>query len=313
MAEPSASPPASSTPASSPTQPPAAAPSHLPDDQLPVPQHRTRRESVRAEGAGQHLHPHHEPHHRRAGTAHRQTWRGVSGPWPPAVDTPPKPWLSLRCARRATTSSAAAGSTGARTTSSTTPCRAWASTSPSSTRPIRQLRAGHPAPTPRSSTARRWATPTLQGLPLRGSGRHRQRVPHPADDRQHPRHALPLPSLRVGRTYRGPQHHQVLGGHGHPSAASSWMAATSTGAAAASLTSPPPTKAITVWSTPTGRHGAAALRHQGARPGPARHRRLPVPVQQLEHVAGIETLSLRMERHVQNARAWPSSWPTIRR
>ncbi|CAA9238528.1 MAG: O-acetylhomoserine sulfhydrylase / O-succinylhomoserine sulfhydrylase, partial [uncultured Acetobacteraceae bacterium] len=41
----------------------------LPDHLLPVPGHRPRRAAVRPARDGQHLHPHHEPHLRRAGNA----------------------------------------------------------------------------------------------------------------------------------------------------------------------------------------------------------------------------------------------------
>ena len=51
----------------------------LPDDELSVPRHRARREPVRAEGARQHLHPHHEPDQRRAGAAGRRARRRRRG------------------------------------------------------------------------------------------------------------------------------------------------------------------------------------------------------------------------------------------
>ncbi len=69
---------------------PAARPDHrqprradLPDHQLPVPRHRARRQSVRPEGVRQHLHPHHEPDHRRARAAPGQTWKAASARWRP--------------------------------------------------------------------------------------------------------------------------------------------------------------------------------------------------------------------------------------
>ncbi|CAA9233043.1 MAG: O-acetylhomoserine sulfhydrylase / O-succinylhomoserine sulfhydrylase, partial [uncultured Acetobacteraceae bacterium] len=54
----------------------------LPDHLLPVPGHRPRGPAVRVAGDGQHLHPHHEPHLRRAGNAPRGDGRrrgGVGG------------------------------------------------------------------------------------------------------------------------------------------------------------------------------------------------------------------------------------------
>ena len=51
----------------------------LPDDQLPVPRHRARRQSVRAQGARQHLYPHHEPDQRGARGAGRRARRRGRG------------------------------------------------------------------------------------------------------------------------------------------------------------------------------------------------------------------------------------------
>ena len=53
----------------------------LPDHLLPVPRHRARRQPVRAQGARQHLHPHHEPDQRRAGAADRRARRRRRRRW----------------------------------------------------------------------------------------------------------------------------------------------------------------------------------------------------------------------------------------
>ena len=149
-----------------------------------------------------------------------------------------------------------------------------------------QLREGDP-PEHQDPLRRDAGQPRHQRLPVRGSGRHRQGQQHPVDDRQHLCHALPVPPVRVGRQHRHPQHHQVPGRSRHrPSAAPSWTAATSTGRSG-------PLRQLhharPVLSRPgvcrRPRHGPAALHHQGARPDPARHRRLPGAVQQLEHAA----------------------------
>ncbi len=47
----------------------------LPDHLVSVPRHRACRQSVRAQGTGQHLHPHHESDERRAGEARRGAGR----------------------------------------------------------------------------------------------------------------------------------------------------------------------------------------------------------------------------------------------
>ena len=51
----------------------------LPDDLLPVPRDRACGESLRPQGARQHLYPHHEPDHRCAGAAHRRPRRRRGG------------------------------------------------------------------------------------------------------------------------------------------------------------------------------------------------------------------------------------------
>ena len=86
-------------------------------------EHRARREPVRAEGARQHLHPHHEPDDRRAGEAHRRARgrRGGAGAWPRARRPRPMPMQNL--ARPATISSARPTSTAAPGTCSPTRCK----------------------------------------------------------------------------------------------------------------------------------------------------------------------------------------------
>ena len=61
--------------ATGPTHHPRGGGADLPDRGLCVRRHAARRRPVRPEGRGQYLHPHHEPDHRRAGTARRGAGR----------------------------------------------------------------------------------------------------------------------------------------------------------------------------------------------------------------------------------------------
>ena len=119
----------------------------LPDDELPVPRHRARRQPVRAEGARQHLHPHHEPDQRRARAARRRARRRGRGAGarlgPGRLDV----LRSTTSARPATISSARPTSTAAPGTCSCTRCSGrWGSRCALSTRPTPRISAARPTP-----------------------------------------------------------------------------------------------------------------------------------------------------------------------
>ena len=114
----------------------------LPDDELPVPRHRARRQPVRPGRGRQRLHPDHEPDAGRArGPPERARGRRARRPSAcPARSSsaPARPRRrspSSTSPRPATTSCRRRRSTAARTTCSTTRCPSWASRSRSSTTP----------------------------------------------------------------------------------------------------------------------------------------------------------------------------------
>jgi soluble P-type ATPase len=116
-----------STPATRPTPPPSPPPCRCTRRWPTLRQRPARCRPVRPEGARQHLHPHHEPDHRRAGKArrgagrrHRPRW-----PWPRAWRPSRRPSRPLP--RPATTSFRPARCTAAPTTCLPTPSRSRAS------------------------------------------------------------------------------------------------------------------------------------------------------------------------------------------
>ena len=114
-----------------------------------------------------------------------------------------------------------------------------------------QLRAGDPAQH-QDHLRRDAGQPRYQRLPVRRGGGHRSQEHDPADDRQHLRHALPLPAVRVGRQHHRPQHHQVPGRPRHDHRRDHrGRRQLRLDAAAASPTSPRPTRPTTGWCMPT--------------------------------------------------------------
>jgi O-acetylhomoserine (thiol)-lyase len=164
-----------------------------------------------------------------------------------------------------------------------------------------QLRARHP-PNTKLSTARRWATPT-SGLSVRGVAAIAKSVHHPADDRQHLCHALPLPALRVGGQHRHPQHDQVPGrprpGHrrrdrGRRQLRLAQRPLRQLHHARPQLPRPGLRRRGLAWGCRPSSIKARVqvLRDLGA---------CQAPFNSWNTLTGIETLSLRMERHCANA------------
>ena len=196
---------------------PAARPDHrqprgadLSDHQLPVQEHGARGQSVRPEGIRQHLHPHHESDDRRAGAAHRQPRRrrrrtgdeqrargaGAGHPDPlrrggphrdqqPALRRHLQPVPLLLPAHRHR-------------------CHVRRSDGPG------QLRAGDPAQH-QDHLRRDVGQPRHQRLPVRRGRGDRSQERDPVDDRQHLRHAVSVPAVRMGGQHHRPQHHQIPG------------------------------------------------------------------------------------------------------
>ena len=178
----------------------------------------------------------------------------------------------LTCAGPATTSSAAAGSTAAPTTSLATPSRAWASTSTF-------VDPGDPAnferairPNTKILYGETLGNPDISVFPFEEVAAIASKHAHPADDRQHVRHTLPVPAVRVGRQHR------------HSTARPSSSAATARRSAAsivdggnfdwrsgrfANFTEPDPSYHGLVYAG----LGPPAFITQGPRADPARHRR----------------------------------------
>ena len=163
---------------------------------LHVQQHRARRSAVRSRRARQHLHPDHEPDPGRRRAAHRRARRRCRGAVPGLRPGRRDASRSSTSPTPATTSCPARGSTAAPTTCSTTRCPSSASRSASSRTPTTWTRGGRPCgPTPRRSSARRSptrrstsstspASPAVAhdaGVPLIVDNTDRHPVPDPAD------------------------------------------------------------------------------------------------------------------------------------
>ena len=201
-------------------------------------------------------------------------------------------------------------STAARTTSCTTRSRSWASRSASSTTPTTSTR-GRPrsARTPRRSTARASATRRATSSTSRASPTVAHDNGIPLVDRQHARDrrtcCQPLAARRRHRRALGDEVHR-RSRHVDRRRSSSTAASSTTPAAAASRASPSPTRATTASCS---RSCPSALRPGAVHPEvpaavPARHRRRrSSPFNAFLFLQGLETLSLRMERHSQNALA----------
>ena len=106
----------------------------LPDHLVRVRQPRARRQSLRAQGIRQHLHPDHEPDDRCVREADRRARRRRRRAGLRLRAGGARRWRSSTSPAPATRSSPPPASTAAPTTSSTTPCRSWASPSSSSSR-----------------------------------------------------------------------------------------------------------------------------------------------------------------------------------
>ncbi len=149
--------------------------------------------------------------------------------------------------------------------------------------------------------------PEGRRLRLRRRQQDRARQRHPARDRQHRRHPVPLPAVASRR-----RHRRVLGDEVHRRSrhvdrrrSSSTAVSSTTSRAVGSPTSPSPIRRTTVScsrSFPEPLRPAqyilkARLQYQRDI-GPA-----IAPLNSFLFLQGLETLSLRMERHVQNAQA----------
>ena len=255
----------------------------LPDHQLPVQEHRARRQSVRAQGTRQHLHPPDEPDHRRARAAHRRLEGGVAGAGGQFRARRAGAGDLHAVRQPATTSSAAAACTAAPTTSSSTRLRKLGIevTFVDPTDPKNFERAIRP--NTKIIYGETLGNPDISVFPFEEVAAIAEEAQHRADDRQHLRHAVPVPPVRVGRQRHHPQHHQVHRRARHQHRRHDRRRRQlRLDQRALRRTSPTPDPSL---SRPglrrPARRGPAALRHQGARPGAARHRRLPVAVQQL--------------------------------
>ena len=131
---------------------------------------------------------------------------------------------------------------------------------------------------------------------------------HPADDRQHLRHALPVPALRVGREHCGPFDHQVhrRARHQHRRRHCGRRQLRLGGQPAL----PQLQHARSQLPRPgLCRPGRAGLHPQGAGAGPARHRRLPVAVQLVAVPAGAGDAQPAHGPPCAATRSrWPRSW-----
>ena len=210
----------------------------------------------------------------------------------------PDAWPSSPCAAPATTSSRPPPCTAAPTTSSPTPSRAWASRSPWSTRSDPENFRRAIRPNTKILYGETLGNPRINVFPFEEVAAIAQAARHPADDRQHLCHALPVPPVRVGRQHRRPLDHQVhrRARHLHRRRHRGRRQLRLGRQRRASPTSTSPTPAITAWSTPA--LGAPAfilkarvqiLRDIGA---------CQSPFNSWLFLQGLETLSLRMERHV---------------
>ena len=135
-------------------------------------------------------------------------------------------------------------------------------------------------------------------------GRAPQR--RPADRRQHHRDAVPDPAVRVRRRRRRPLGHQVPGRarHGDRRGDRRRRRVRLGSGKFPGFTTPDPTYHGVVYDDLGRRPYALKARVQLLRDlGPAIS-----PFNAFLVVQGIETLSLRMERHVANAQRWPSGW-----
>ena len=115
---------------------------------------RPRRGAVRAAAVRQHLHAHHESHHRRVRTARGGARRRHGGAWRRPADRRRSSWRSPACSGRATKWWPPARSTAAPTRSSMSASGAWASTSSSWSRTIRKISARRSRRRRARSTAR---------------------------------------------------------------------------------------------------------------------------------------------------------------
>ena len=148
--------------------------------------------------------------------------------------------------------------------------------------------------------------PRRQRARHRDGRRHRPRARAAADRRQHLRHAVPLPADRVGRRHRRPlgdqvhrrprhEHRRRRGGVGRSS--------TGRTAASRSIADPSPAYHGLQFHETFGTYGylmklrAETLRDLGAAMS---------PFNAFLFLQGLETLSLRMARHVENAAPWRS-------
>ncbi len=171
----------------------------LPDHLLPVPRHRARRQPVRAEGARQHLHPHHEPDQRRAGEARSRRSKAAS-----------RRWRSARARRRRRSRSRTSAQAGDNIVSSTDlyggTWNLFANTLKhhghrgALRRPGRpgELSAAPPTRAPAPTTPRPCPTRSSTVFPIARGRRHRPRARRAADHGQH-RRAGPLPAVRAWR------------------------------------------------------------------------------------------------------------------
>ena len=277
----------------------------LPDDVVRVRRHPARRRPVRAQGAGQHLHAHHEPDLGRVRAARRPRSRAASPPARPPPARPPSTYSVLNLTRAGDNIISVSTLYGGT-------YNLFAHTLPQYGIEVRFADPDDPDAVARADrrqdaprVRRDDRQPEAQHRRHQGLGRRRARAGPAADRRQHRADAASTAaSSTTAPTSPCTRRRSTSAATAPRSAASSSTPAASTGrrtpTAIPGLTKPDPSYHGVVWSDALGpaayigRVRTVLLRNTGAALS---------PFNAFLFLQGLETLPLRMERHSANALA----------